>query len=114
MYEHSKTILGKNIRNFRLDRGLQSKELAKLIGVTSENMSNIERAKLTPKLDTIYIIAETLHIEPYQLFVDPELPKQDYILGDLSQVTTKLDGNDKAVLNDILSLVIQSMNKKRK
>ncbi|GEM_PF-610965 len=114
MYEQSKMILGKNIRTFRLQRGLRSKELAQLIGITSENMSNIERAKLTPKLDTIYIIAETLHIEPYQLFVDPELPKQNYVLDDLTMITAKLDGNDRAVLNDILSLVIQSMKKKRR
>ena len=114
MYEQSKMILGKNIRTFRLQRGLRSKELAQLIGITSENMSNIERAKLTPELDTIYIIAETLHIEPYQLFVDPELPKQNYVLDDLTMITAKLDGNDRAVLNDILSLVIQSMKKKRR
>lgn len=70
-------------------------------------MSNIERAKITPKLDTMLTIAEVLHIEPYQLMIDPDDTRHKHILENLPKIAEKLGGNDQAVLNDLLGIVIQ-------
>ena len=52
--------LGENIREQRHKRGLEQKELALILGVSSPTISNIERDVKTPSLKTLKKIAHAL------------------------------------------------------
>lgn len=50
-------ILGRNIRNKRLERDLEQQELAKRIGVTPTTVCNYEKGARSPSRDTLFKIA---------------------------------------------------------
>jgi len=57
----AKETLGKKVREYRTKRGLDQRELALILGVSSPTISNIERDKKTPSLKTLVKIAKALH-----------------------------------------------------
>jgi len=64
-------ILAKNLKRFRLLRGMKQTELASKIGMTPQYFSKIEVAK-TPNIGVKYLIAicRELNIELFQLFME--------------------------------------------
>ena len=47
-YPHEPRNLGEKIRKFRMDSGLQIKEFAKFVGVTSDTVINWEKRNIQP------------------------------------------------------------------
>lgn len=65
-----KAIVAKNIKEFRLKRGLSQSDLAELIGYTNYGAINRwENQKAEPTLDVLDKIAEALKVDPRALFV---------------------------------------------
>ena len=60
--------VGKNIRQRRLERGWTQIQLARMAGVTSVTVCNIERGRTTPSLKTVFAIAMALRTNRYKLF----------------------------------------------
>lgn len=60
MTAKTKTVLGMRIKGARLAKGLTQEELADAIGRTAETISNIERGKNAPGVDTVYAICKVL------------------------------------------------------
>jgi transcriptional regulator with XRE-family HTH domain len=63
-------FVGERIRLLRRHRGLTQEALAERIGVTSESVSNIERAVHPPSLETLERILNALGIRPAVFFAD--------------------------------------------
>ena len=64
--------LSQNIKKYR--RGLFTQEqLAEKIGVSSQNINDIEGKRRWPRESTLIKIAEALKIEVYQLFIPNDL-----------------------------------------
>ncbi len=55
-----KTYLAGQLRSFRKEAGFSQEELATKIGRTAEAISNIERAKSSPTLDTLLALSDAL------------------------------------------------------
>jgi len=66
--------LGSRIKKIRKKQGMSQKELAKLIGVTPSNISQIESNLIYPSLPALYKIAENLSVEVGSFFQDKTLP----------------------------------------
>ncbi len=66
--------LGSRIKKIRKNQGMSQKELAKLIGVTPSNISQIESNLIYPSLPALYKIAENLSVEVGSFFQDKTLP----------------------------------------
>jgi transcriptional regulator with XRE-family HTH domain len=62
MNKHSYHIFGERVRQGRNHLGLTQKELAVMLGVTSQHISAIERGKRSPSLDSIAKIARELGV----------------------------------------------------
>ena len=66
--------LGSRIKKIRKNQGMSQKELAKSIGVTPSNISQIESNLIYPSLPALFKIAENLSVEAGSFFQDQTLP----------------------------------------
>ena len=64
-----KKLLGKRIKQLRKAKGLTQEELAEKIGIGTANISYIENGKFAPSIENFEKIAETLEVEPYELYL---------------------------------------------
>jgi len=55
-------MLGDDLRKARERRGLGQRETARLAGIAPETLGSIERGSGYPKLTTLELLAEALHI----------------------------------------------------
>ncbi len=62
MSETLKHFIAGQVRSFRKARGMRQAQLAEAIGRTAEAISNIERARSLPALDTLTAIAAALEV----------------------------------------------------
>lgn len=62
-----KTFISARVRSARKAAGLTQEELASRIGVTPETISNIERARQVPSVETLCALAETMALAPTEL-----------------------------------------------
>lgn len=66
--ENLKTALGKQVRHFRVNAGMSQETLAAEIGRTAETISNLERGRSFPTLQTLALIARTLDMPMREFF----------------------------------------------
>lgn len=70
-------LLGHRIKKLRKERGLSQEQLAERIDKSVDTVSNIERGKFSPRLDTALELAEALDVEVFELFQVRDLPLED-------------------------------------
>lgn len=68
-------LIGKNIKLIRTKKGLSQLELGEKIGLTSINISKIERGKQKLTLNTIEKIAKSLKIDKKDLMEEIDIDK---------------------------------------
>lgn len=64
--------IGKRLRDLRAAHGLSLRQLAKLIGASPSLLSQIENGKVTPSVDTLYLLARALSTPVASFFGEPE------------------------------------------
>ena len=65
--------LSQNIKKYRKGKFTQE-QLAEKIGVSTQNINDIEGKRRWPREATLVKIAEALQIEVYQLFISQDVP----------------------------------------
>ena len=74
-------ILCERIRHYRIQMGIEQKELARRIGITGNSVCNWENGRGRPDVNLLPTICEALHITFYELF-DVEDPTVQYTAGE--------------------------------
>jgi transcriptional regulator with XRE-family HTH domain len=80
-------ILGRNIKHFRLQQGLSQVTLAEKAAISVTFLSNIERGKMFPKVETLSRLTESLGVEVFELF------KGDLVPTDSKELVNQLSEN---------------------
>ena len=57
-------IFSKNLKYFRINENLRQEDLAEKVDLTDKYISDLERAKFSPSLETIEKLANALNISP--------------------------------------------------
>jgi transcriptional regulator with XRE-family HTH domain len=70
-----KDILGRNIKQFRFHRRLSQAALAEKANISVTFLSNIERGKMFPKVETLSRLTESLEVEVFELFLPDAVPQ---------------------------------------
>ncbi len=65
-------IFCKNLKYYRITNKLTQAELAEKIDLSDKYVSDLERNKFSPSLDTIDNLAKVFNIKPYLLLKDDE------------------------------------------
>lgn len=99
-----KETLSKNIKKYRKGRFTQE-TLAEAIGVSSQNINDIEGKRRWPREETLVKLADILGIEIYELFIPSEnlINKNNNVL-DIEKIKNQLN-------NDLVSKIRTSFNK---
>lgn len=99
-----KETLSKNIKKYRKGRFTQE-TLAEAIGVSSQNINDIEGKRRWPREETLVKLADILGIEIYELFIPSEnlINKNNNVL-DIKKIKNQLN-------NDLVSKIRTSVNK---
>ncbi|MBR2281327.1 MAG: helix-turn-helix transcriptional regulator [Spirochaetales bacterium] len=72
MAESIKTILGRNIKNLRLQRGLSQSQLAEMVDVSFRYISYVECGKSFPSSEVLESLSQALNVPVYLLFCNNE------------------------------------------
>ena len=85
-----KNILGRNIKYFRFHKQLSQSELAEKADISITFLSNIERGKMFPKVETLSRLTKSLNVSVFELFRD-DLVREDNkeMMNRLSEDMTK-------------------------
>lgn len=75
--------IGENIEKYRKLRGISLTELAELVGMTANAISNYERAKRKPPIDILKKIAIAFNINANELITIEEKTLSDYTTDEL-------------------------------
>lgn len=62
-----RNIFSKNLKYYRIKENLRQEDLAEKVELTDKYISDLERAKFSPSLETIEKIASVLNIDAYIL-----------------------------------------------
>ena len=68
-----KSVLGAKVRAARESAGLSQEQLAERINRTPETISNVERGKTMPAIETLQALCSALGLRLPELFTDEEL-----------------------------------------
>ena len=69
-----RNILGRNVKYFRFHRQLSQADLAEKANISITFLSNIERGKMFPKVETLSRITESLNVDVFELFKPDNAP----------------------------------------
>jgi transcriptional regulator with XRE-family HTH domain len=99
-----KELLGKRIKQLRNRLGLTQDALAEHVQISPKYLSNIERGRENPTVDTLLRLARSLKVEPWEIFLlDQENPDTRTLR---SKIGSLLDeAQDKEQLQMILKLL---------
>jgi transcriptional regulator with XRE-family HTH domain len=81
-----KDIFGRNVKYFRFHRRLSQTALAEKADISVTFLSNIERGKMFPKVETLSRLTESLGVEVSELFKTDIVPKdQEKVIDRFSE-----------------------------
>ena len=79
-----KVGLGRKIKRLRESKNFTQEYLAELVGIEQATLSNIERGKSYPTVETLQKIADSLGVEPYVLYKVDENESVDKIINEIT------------------------------
>ena len=82
--------LGRRIKTLRSRRGLSQSELARLVGVTPSNISQVEGNHIHPSLPALIKMAEVLGVEAGAFFQETDASRKRLVFGGAEAVEVRL------------------------
>lgn len=96
MYGESRMTLNENIKRLRIARNLSQVDLAKVLGVTKQSISNWENNNIQPSIDMLIRLSEFFSVSTDYLL---GLEQRKYI--EISGLTDQQLAHIAAIINDI-------------
>lgn len=91
-----KQQLGKRIKLLRTRLGLTQDALGEKVQINPKYLSNIERGKENPTLDTLLRLAQSLKVEPWEMFViEQETLDKQALRGKLNHLLEQANGEEQ-------------------
>jgi transcriptional regulator with XRE-family HTH domain len=85
-----KLLIGKRIKSLRKQLQITQDQLAEKIQLSPKYLSNIERGKENPTLDTLLKLSQALNVEPWEMFLlDSELPSKQVLKDKIAQLVSE-------------------------
>ena len=99
-----KHILGKQIKQLRIERGLSQEKLSEMIFISPRQMCLIENGNSYPSLDTFIRIAEVLEIDVNKFF-RINARENDEFRNSVIEIIKALDRRKLPLVKDLLLAV---------
>ncbi len=106
-------MLGKNIRKYRLQMGLNQEELAEKVGCSSSHIGQIENNRGIPSLEMVVNIANELHTTVDQLVMDSLACPEIVYLRDMEKRIQAMPTQIKLLACEMLQDMVEIIEKTR-
>ena len=106
-------MLGKNIRKYRLQMGLNQEELAEKVGCYSSHIGQIENNRGIPSLEMVVNIANELHTTVDQLVMDSLACPEIVYLRDMEKRIQAMPTQIKLLACEMLQDMVEIIEKTR-
>lgn len=105
--------IGKNIRKYRISKGLRQEDIAEQTGLSPNYIGMIERGEKTPSLETFINIVNVIGVSSDVILSD--VLKNGYVIKDslLSEKLAKLSIEDRNKIYDVIDTMMKHSSKKR-
>jgi transcriptional regulator with XRE-family HTH domain len=107
----TREIFRKNLKFYRKSAGLTQEELSEKIGYGHTYITKIESRHKFPKPETIDLIAETLKIEPGQLFEQKHSENNIFISNKAELITDLSNEIYKKLSQDLHERITEEVSK---
>lgn len=99
MRSNEKILLGKRIRHLRSRLGLTQDIVAEQAQISAKYLSNIERGRENPTVDTLLRLAHALKVEPWEMFLlDQENQDSRALRGKIGDLLGEAEDGGKLLL----------------
>ena len=98
-------VIGRRIKNARIEQGLTQEELADKIDVSIASLSRVERGNSKINLKRLTQIAEILNVSPGYLLTGSNTASKDYLREDFRQVLEKCTPEQQRLIYAISELI---------
>ncbi len=99
------SVIGRRIRDARIEQNLKQEELADKIDVSVAFMSRVERGRSKINLKRLTQIAEVLNVSPGYLLMGSNVTAKDYLKEDFRQILEKCTPQQQKLIYQISELV---------
>lgn len=103
------SVIGRRIKNARLEQNLKQEELADKLDVSVAFMSRVERGTSQINLKRLTQIAELLNVSPGYLLTGSNTTSKDYLREDFRLILEKCTPEQQKLIYQISELVSKSM-----
>lgn len=102
-----KQLFGQRVKRLRARLGLTQDQLAERIHISPKYLSNIERGKENPTLDTLLRMAKSLKVEPWEMFfVELESLNHQTLKKKIGQLLEETDEERLRLIMQLLQAVL--------
>ena len=102
-------MLGVRIKNARESKSLTQEQLAEITGLSNNYISNIERNRSIPSLETLVKICNALNVTPDFLLVDSVFTysSREYIKDDIAKLLSKCNNKTIKLISKFIELLVK-------
>lgn len=101
-------MLKKRIYTYSSSKKLTQEELAELTGLTNNYISNIERTRSKPSIETLIKICNALEVTPDYILLDSVYASKEYIMDEIAVKLKKCTKNNLQLVSGIITLVLEN------
>jgi transcriptional regulator with XRE-family HTH domain len=95
-------ILARNLKYFRTHRRLSQSQLAEKADISVTFLSNIERGKMFPKVETLSRLTESLNVDVHELFKTDLIPEDNKKV--MRRLTEDMTKNVNLAMSEVFKL----------
>ncbi len=101
-------ILGNRIKSTREAKNLTQEKLAELTGLSNNYISNIERNRSIPSLETLVKLCNALDATPDSLLFDSVFTysSREYIKDDIARLLSKCNNKNIKLVSKFIELLV--------
>lgn len=101
------SVIGRRIKNLRLERGMTQEQLADIIDISVAFLSRVERGYAQINLKRLTQIAEILNVSPGYLLTGSNKNSKYYLREDFSILLDKCTPQQQKLIYEILEIVLK-------
>lgn len=101
-------LLGKRITQLRIKQGLTQEKLSEKAGITNNYLSNIERNRSIPSLETLMSICTALNTTPDTVLIGTDNTQPSYLMNDITSLLEKCTAQEKRIVISMIDVLIKN------
>lgn len=103
--------LGNRIRKAREQKNLTQEQLAEIIGMSNNYISNIERNHSIPSLETLLKICNALQVTPDYVLMDSIYTSKEYIKDEIAEKLQLCSKKNIKIILKFINLLLEEQDK---